>query len=251
MLELRPYQRQSLDALYAYWGEQGGNPLIVIPTGGGKSLVIASLLRELIGNYPTLRIGIVTHVKELIGQDYQELIRYWPQAPAGIYSAGLARRDTRSQILFCGIQSVWNKTAQIGPIDLLIVDEAHLISREASTRYGKFITSLKKRTPDMRIVGHTATPFRLDSGRLDLGDDKLFDKIVYEADLAEMIKAGYLSPLISKATVTEFDLSGVGKRGGECIAGQLEVAVDKDWVTVEAVKEMVAFGADRRAWLAF
>ena len=251
MISLRPYQRESLDALYAYWQGGGGNALICIPTGGGKSLCIATLLSELLKKFPRLRVAMVTHVKELIEQNFKELIRYWPGAPVGIYSAGLNRRDTRSQILFCGIQSVWNKTASIGPVDLLVVDEAHLMSRDDSTRYGKFIAAMRDLTPDMRIVGLTATPYRLDSGHLCKGDGAMFDKIVYEANIGKMIADGYLSPLVSKATVTQFDLSGVGRRGGEFIPGQLEVAVDQDFVTKAAVAEMVAFGANRRAWLAF
>jgi len=139
MIQLRPYQRASIDALYSYWSEGGGNGLIVLPTGAGKSLVLASLVKELLGQYPTLRIGCITHVKELIVQNFQELIRLWPDAPAGIFSAGVGRRDTHSRILFCGIQSVWNKTDVLGKFDVLIVDEAHLIPRNVDTTYGKFI----------------------------------------------------------------------------------------------------------------
>ena len=251
MLDLRPYQREAIDALYSYWSSGGGNGLIVLPTGAGKSLVLAALCQELLQNYQALRIGVVTHVKELIAQNYQELLRLWPSAPAGIYSAGIGRRDTRAQILFCGIQSVWNKVQLLGGFDLLLVDECHLIPRSADTSYGKFISRLKDETPDMRVTGLTATPFRLDSGRLDAGKDRLFDGIVYEANVADLIEAGYLSPLVSKATIQQLDTTGVAKRGGEFVAGALEIAVDKDWITRAAVAEMAQFGADRRAWLAF
>lgn len=250
-LQLRTYQRESLDALYAYWKRGGGNGLVVIPTGGGKSIVIATLVKELLDQYPTLRIGMVTHSKELISQNFMELLKFWPQAPAGIYSAGLNRRDTRAKVLFCGIQSVHNKVDQLGGFDLLLVDEAHLISRNTDTTYGKFIQRLKEDTPDLRIAGFTATPFRLDSGRLDKGKDKLFDKIVYEANVIDLIEQGYLSPLVSKATTTRFDLTGVGKKGGDYIPGALEIAVDKDWITREAVAELVRYGESRQSWLAF
>lgn len=251
MLELRSYQRASIDALYAYWGEGRGNGLLSIPTGGGKSLIVAQLCKEILSDYPSLRIGVVTHVRELIAQNYQELLRLWPQAPAGIYSAGIGRRDARAQILFCGIQSVHNKVQQIGALDLLLIDEVHLVPRNTSTTYCKFILELKHLTPDMRIVGLSATPFRLDSGRLDKGEDKLFDDIVYEANVADLIEQGYLSPLISKATIQQFDTSGVAKRGGEFVPGALEIAVNKDWITKAAAEEMTRYGKDRRAWLAF
>ncbi len=173
-MELRPYQRESIDALYEHWQSGGGNGLIVIPTGGGKSLIIATLLREIMTTWPLMRVGMITHTKELISQNYAELLKVWPQAPAGIYSAGIGRRDTRHPILFCGVQSVWNKTDLIGRFDLLLIDEAHLISRSAGTMYGKFLAALKERQTDFRIVGLTATPYRLDSGRLDKGPDRLF-----------------------------------------------------------------------------
>jgi DNA repair protein RadD len=251
MLQLRQYQSEAVQAVFDYWATGGGNPLIVIPTGGGKSLIIATIVRRLIENWPSMRIGVVTHTKELIAQNYAELIRIWPEAPAGIYSAGLNRRDTRSKILFCGIQSVAKKVKQIGALDVLIVDEAHLIPRSSDTLYGRFIEDLKTETPDMRILGATATPFRLDTGRLESGDSAMFDAIAYEANVSDLIRQGYLSPLISKATAASIDVSNVAKRGGEFIPAALEGAVDQDWITKAAVAETVGYGADRRAWLIF
>jgi DNA repair protein RadD len=250
-LQLRPYQQESIDTLFDYWTAGKGNGLLVLPTGAGKSLVLAELSRRLLKDYPALRIGIVTHVRELIQQNYLELLKLWPQAPAGIYSAGIGRRDARSQILFCGIQSVWNKVDLLGGFDILLVDEAHLIPANTATTYGRFISRLKQDTPDLRVVGLTATPFRLDSGRLDRGAGRMFDDIVYEANVADLIEQGYLSPLISKATAQQLDVSQVPKRGGEYVPGALEVAVDKDWITRAAVDEMARFGQDRKAWLAF
>lgn len=251
MLTLRGYQRESLDALYAYWSKGGGNGLIVLPTGAGKSLVLAALCQELLEGFPNLRIACVTHVKELIAQNFSELLRLWPSASAGIYSAGIGRRDARARILFCGIQSVWNKTRLLGEVDLLLVDEAHLIPRNSATTYNRFIQALRDETPDMRVVGLTASPFRLDSGHLDRGADRLFDKIVYEANVADLIEQGFLSSLTSKATAQQLDVSGVGKRSGEYIPGQLEVAVDKDWIVRAAAQEIARYGQERKSWLAF
>jgi DNA repair protein RadD len=251
MLYPRPYQRQALDALYTYWLKGGVNGLIVLPTGSGKSLILASICKEILARYPSLRIAIATHVRELISQNYKELIALWPEAPAGIYSAGIGRRDRHHQIMLVGIQSVYNKVPLLGGFDILLIDEAHLISRNQATMYGAFINALRAQTPDMRMVGTTATAFRLDSGRLDYGKGRLFDKVVYEAKVTDLIEQGYLSPLLSKATLTQFDISGVQKRGGEFIPGQLEVAVDKDWITKSAAKEIAQLGAGRKSWLAF
>ncbi|MEY9740642.1 superfamily II DNA or RNA helicase [Bradyrhizobium japonicum] len=92
--KLRYYQRDSIDAVYDYWAEKpDGNPLIVIPTGGGKSPVLGTITEEMIGFEPQTRIVMATHVSELIEQNYAELMGLWPFAPAGIFSAGLGRRE--------------------------------------------------------------------------------------------------------------------------------------------------------------
>jgi DNA repair protein RadD len=251
MLQLRPYQRASLDALEASWKRGGRNDLIVLPTGAGKALVIAALVREALAGDPAQRIAIVTHTRELIAQNHQELLAYWPEAPTGLYSAGLGRHEAEAQILFCGIQSVSHRVDEIGARDLVIVDEAHLIPRSAETRYGRFLAALRSLRPDLRVVGLTATPYRLDSGRLDEGRGRVFERIVYEANVGDLIQQAYLSPLVSKATLTALDVSGVGKRGGDYIPSALEAAVNQEWITRAAVEEMVSYGENRRTWLAF
>lgn len=263
MLELRYYQRESLDALYEYWRNDGGNGLIVLPTGAGKALVIAKLIEELLADYPDMRILNVTHSASLVGQNFEEFIKLSPFAPAGIYSAGLNRRDANAQILFCGIQSIWNKVEQLGPIDLVIVDEAHAISRNANTQYGKFFKAVREANPDSRTCGTTATDYRMDSGRLtdELDDDgavdedgnpvkfKLFDDVVYEIGIGELIEKGFLTRLTSARTAAKIDLKGVGTRGGEYIPGQISAAAER--IIEAAVAEDMAISAGRRAGLFF
>jgi DNA repair protein RadD len=79
----------------------------------------------------------VTHVRELIEQNYAELIKLWPQAPAGIYSAGLKKREISAQILFAGIQSIHKHVYDVQQCDLVLIDEAHLIPRSSNTMYRK------------------------------------------------------------------------------------------------------------------
>lgn len=252
MLRLRDYQRASLDALDAAWARGGeAGQLVVLPTGAGKSLVIAALAREALEEAPLTRVAIVTHSRELVAQNLAELQRHWPDAPAGVFSAGLGRREAEAQVLVCSIQSVADRLDAIGPRDLVVVDEAHLIPRAAETRYGRFLAGLAALAPAMRVVGFTATPYRLDSGRLDEGPGRLFSGIAYEADTGDLIRRGYLAPLVSKATLTQLDVTGVGRRGGDYIPGELEAAVNRDWITRAAVSEMAEYGAGRRSWLAF
>lgn len=254
MLTLRPYQEEAVQAVFDYWEAEAGNPLVDLATGLGKSAVLSEIIKRLCEGWPDMRILVVTHVAELIEQSYLELLGMWPFAPAGIYSAGLGRRDRHAQVLFCGIQTVWNKVdelARSGVPDVMLVDEAHLIPANAETMYGKFIADLRTHNPDMKIVGLTATPFRLDSGRLDEGDDRLFDRVVYEYGIGPGVRDGYLAPLSSKPTAAGFDLEGVGRIGGDYNQKKLQAATDKEEVTRAAVDEIVAKGADRKSWLIF
>lgn len=249
MLQLRDYQRASLDALYKFWDEGGGNGLVVLPTGAGKALVIAKMIEELLRDYPDMRIVNVTHSASLVEQNFKEFIGLSPFAPAGIYSASLGQRDAKAQVLFCGIQSVYKRVDQLGDVDLIIVDEAHAISRNSNTQYGKFFEATKDRNPDRRICGTTATDYRMDSGRLTEGDERLFDTVVYEAKLTDLIDEGYLTRLVSHKTTSKIDLKGVGTRGGDYIPGQLSSAAER--IIDDAVAEDMVMSEGRRAALYF
>jgi DNA repair protein RadD len=251
-LSLRPYQRAAIEALYDYFAASAGNPLVVMPTGTGKSLCIAGFTREAIAAYGDTRVLILTHVKELIQQNFMALLRAWPEAPAGIYSAGLSRRDIHAQILFAGIQSIHRHARQVQRCDLVLIDEAHLLGRGDSGMYRSFLTQLNEINAGLlKVVGFTATPYRLDSGMLHEGKDRLFTDIAYQVPVLEMIQQGYLCPVVPKQTTTQLDVGGVGTRGGEFIAKDLEAAVDRDEVTRAAVAEIVQHGDGRGSWLVF
>ena len=252
MTQLRVYQRESVDAVFDYWRDgDAGNPLIDICTGGGKSVVLASLMRELLAGWPLMRILCLVHVRELVAQNYQQLVRAWPQAPAGINSAGLGRRDTDHAILFASIQSVFRNPRRLGRRDLVLVDEAHLLPQGGDGMYRTLIKGLREQCPDLRVLGCTATPYRMDCGRLDRGDDRFFDRIVYSYGIADGINDGFLSPLVAKAMKSEIDVRDVAKRGGEFVAGALEAAADHDDLIRGACDEIERHGVDRRSWLLF
>jgi DNA repair protein RadD len=251
MLTLRPYQNAAISSIYGYFQTNIGNPLVVIPTAGGKSLVMAAFIEGVLKAWPDQRILIVTHVRELIAQNYAEMIGLWPDAPAGIYSAGLGKREAQARILFAGIQSIHRRAQEVGHTDLVLIDEAHLIPGKSSTMYRRFLDSLKEINPALKVIGLTATPFRLDCGMLHEGQNALFTDIAYEAPVRELIDQGYLSPLISKQPVTRLDVSKVGTRAGEFIARDLAAAVDQEAITRAAVAEIMVHGKDRKSWLAF
>jgi DNA repair protein RadD len=249
---LREYQEDALTYLDHYYeNEQGKNALIIMPTGSGKSLVIAEFCRRVIESNPTVRILVVTHVKELIAQNESELKGYWPEAKTGIYSAGLGKRNTTAQILFVGIQSIYNKAFSLNKTDIIVCDECHLIPRDSQTRYGRFLADMLKANPNTVVVGLTATPYRMDSGLLHEGDDALFDGIAYCCEMKRLIAEGWLVPVISKGGVAKINLEHVHLLAGEYKADELARAADDPELIRRAVAEMVTYGHDRKAWLVF
>lgn len=251
MINLRPYQAESIQAIYDYWANDGGNPLIELATGLGKSVVIAELMRGMLESYPDMRLLMLVHVRELVEQNYKALKRLWPEAPAGVYSAGLNLRQSTARIVCASIQSVFRKPKIIGPRDLILIDEAHLVPHAGEGMYQALLAGLREQTPDLRVVGLTATPFRLDSGRLDHGDDRLFDRIVYSYDVGDGIEGGWLSPLRSRLANVQIDVTNVPRRGAEFVSGHLERAADQDALVQAAADELLRLGAERKSWLIF
>jgi len=251
-LTLRPYQEDAINGLYDYWSDGRGNdPLIVAPTGAGKSLILAKLVEDALG-FTGTRILMLTHVKELIEQNAQELIGILPNVDLGFYSASLGQKRLDRQVTFAGIQSIWERAPDmIPPPDLVIIDEAHLVPKNTTTRYGKFLNDLRVCNPEVKIVGLTATPYRLDSGYLHKGKGAIFDGIAYDIPVGMLMDEGYLAPLVSKGAKAQIDLTNVGKRGGEFIESQLALAASNPELVQATVEEIVRFGEDRKSWLIF
>lgn len=250
-LHLRDYQQAAVESVYRHFGEREDNALVVMPTGSGKSPTLCTFLKGAIDQYPDTRIVVLSHVAELVEQSYKTLLRIWPSAPASIYSAGLGKKDLRGQIVFASIQSIYKQSYKLQRVDLIIVDEAQLIPPSGDGMYRKFLNDLQQINPYVKAVGFTATPWRTSSGLLTDGDNPFFGSICYEIGIGELIEQGYLCPPVSKAMTTRFDTSKVATRGGEFVSKDLAEAVDREALTAAAVEEIVAYGQDRRAWLAF
>lgn len=249
-MQLRPYQRAAVDSAWDYLRAQPGNPCIVLPTGAGKTIVLAELIREALTQWPGTRICVLAHVRELVAQNADKLQRYWPEAPLGIYSASLKRRDRFEPVIFASIQSVAKKAAQLGRFDLLLIDEAHRVPLRAEGQYREFIEGCRQFNPRLRIAGLTATPYRLGGGPV-CGPDYILNEIAYEARVGDLIREGYLTRLVSKAGIARADLTGVQVRQGEYARGQLEQACNVAEVVEAACDEIVALCAARRAWIVF
>jgi DNA repair protein RadD len=250
-MELRPYQAEALQALDAYWEAGGGHPLVAMATATGKSVLIAKLITDIAARYPNLRVLVLVHVRELLEQNLEHLLQVWPGVPVGINSAGLGQRDWRSPIVLANIQSVSRTPQRLGRRDLIIIDEAHLVPHAGDGMYRSTIDGLRELEPALRVCGFTATPYRLDSGKLVEGDGKIFDDVVYEYGIGEGSRDGWLSPLTSKATAASIDVSAVAVRGGEFVASALEDAANDTAVVNAAVSEIITRGHDRESWLLF
>lgn len=254
MFTLRAYQEECVTALFDYFDSHPtGNPLIALPPGAGKSLVIAEFCRRALTWYPTTRILNIVHVKELIAQTHKKIVDLWPTAPAGIYSAGLNRRDVGFPITFAGIASIAPRIADFGHIDLVIIDEADMVSHKEETQYRRALEALRSVNPAVRVIGLTATPFRLGLGLIT--DGGVFTDIVVDYCTFDkfngLVDDGFLCPLIPRRTDTELSVEGVHIQGDEFVQSELQDACNKDAVTRAALMEAAQLAHDRQHWLVF
>lgn len=250
-MQLRDYQAEAIKSTFDWFSGGGGNPLIVAPTGAGKSVILSELIRQAVQGYPGTRVMCLAHVKELIEQNASALLRLWLDAPLGIYSAGMNSRNTAQDVIFAGIQSVGKRAKEFGFIDLVIIDECHLVSRNGNTLYRKFLADLADVNPDLKVIGLSATPFRLDSGRLDMGKDAMFDGIAYDIPIPMLVERGYLAPLVSKRPSFVMETKGLHTRGGDFIEAEMNARFNTMEATKAAVEEICRLGHDRKSWLLF
>jgi DNA repair protein RadD len=193
---------------------------------------------------------MLTHVKELIEQNAARMLEHWPDAPRGIYSSGMGLRQLGNPITFAGIQSVRKRGSEIGHIDIIIIDECHLVGHKTEGGYRTLIDVLTSINPNLWVVGLTATPYRLGHGVIT---DKpaIFDELLQSIDIPELVHKEFLAKLRSKKTEAELDTSSVHKRGGEFIESELQAAVDTADQNQRVVDEVIRLAGDRRSWLFF
>lgn len=248
--EPREYQTRTLEMLYAWLSQNNGNLCVSLPTGSGKSVVIAELCRQAVQQWPETRILMLTRSMELISQNAQKLRTIWPGAPMGIYSASVGQRVLGEPITIGGPLSIVRVLDKIGHCDLLIVDEAHDISHKDEGSYRKIIDHLLGINSNMRVIGFTASPFRLGHG-LITDKPAIFDAIIEPVSIEELIFKEYLSVLRSKVTSFKLSTEGVHKRGGEFVESELQEAVDTEENNAKMVQEVIARSEGRKSWMFF
>ena len=255
---LRSYQERVLTCLYNWWVAHPGNaetPLLVLPTGAGKSIVIAELARLLFDTWPEShpRTIVIVPSKELAEQNADKLVRLLPaHRSVGYYSASLGRKAPDADVIVATIGSIYRDAHLLGNIKCVVIDEAHLVNPDGKEagRYRQFLGDLGKYC-QFRVVGLTATPFRGNGVWLTDGDDPLFTGVAATVEVKELIDANYLAPLVRPIDIigTRIDTSGIRTTSGDYNLADLAARVD-DYLPGVA-DEAVRLAAGRRKWLAF
>lgn len=263
MIHARPYQLSCVDAGFNYYIQGNrGNQLWCLPTGTGKSLIPAFFMQRAMTQWPDQRMLLLTHVKELIQQNHKALKLVWPTAPSSIYSAGLGKKEGHAPIVLGGIGSVVNNISAIGKRDLLFIDEAHLLAPSDSSMYQRAIAELMQYNPALKVIGLTATPFRMGQGRLTdpvykngVPEPSLFTDISFDLTGVDafnsLIDDYYLSPLVPKRTDSVIDVSDVRQLSNDFNQKQLNETVEAQGITGKALTEAYDLCTDRKSWIVF
>ncbi|CAN5435141.1 DEAD/DEAH box helicase [soil metagenome] len=246
----REYQTAAIGAIEHHLQNKDGNPCVELPTGSGKTPVMAWTARRWMTSGHPCRIIVVAHVKELLEQGVEKMHEVWPEAPTGIYCAGLGRKDMKAKITYASIQSIAKKAYNFDPWDVIFVDEAHRIPLAVETQYRSFIKSCRLMNPDVRVVGFTATPYRMTGGPI-CGPGYVLNEICYRANVGDLIDQGYLCRLSTKITEIEADAASLHIRNGDYITGESEAMMNDSGFVNAAVDESLARSLGRRALIYF
>lgn len=284
MYQLRPYQQEAVDATINHFKASASSAVIVLPTGAGKSLVIAELAKIANG-----KILVLTHVKELVEQNHQKYESYGLKA--GIFSAGLKRKEVQHAVTFASVQSVApNLDSFKDTYSLLIIDECHRVAniqddiqseaqhpklekpiheepihnpKKKHNQYQKVIAALQTNNPKLKILGLTATPYRLDFGWIyryhyygffRSESTCPFEACIYELPLRYMIKNQFLTPpkMVNAAT-THYDFSHLqATANGEYKANDInQLLTQYPRVTKAICQQIVEQATDKQGVMVF
>ena len=244
----RGYQEKGTEVLKSYLKFPHRHPLFAVPTGGGKSLMIADAIKAIKEFNPDAKIVAISHVMEILDQNRTRIEAHLGRN-IGVVSSGLGLRRM-DDVMVAGIQSVWRIAEKFKDYTHIIIDEAHSISKTEGTMYQTFFDAC----PKAQRIGYTATPFRLGDGYI-YGKDKQFTELAYDLTTSQAFvnlqTQGYLCKLTSKGTATKLDVDGLKVLAGDFSEKEMSRKFDKLQITNKAVDEIILKGADRKKWLIF
>jgi DNA repair protein RadD len=261
MYQLRPYQQQAVDAVIQYFRRRSEPAVLVLPTGAGKSLVIAELARKAKG-----RVLVLAHVKELVAQNHgkYQALGLQEGLQADLFSAGLGQKENLRRVVFGSIQSVARNLPRFSePVSLVIIDECHRVGEEEDSQYHQLIGHLKSHNPALKILGLTATPYRLGlgyiynyhyRGMVRTTEPRFFADCIFELPLRQMIKQGYLTPpRLIDAPAVHYDFSRLLPReNGLFSDADIERELKRQTrVTPHIVRQIIEYAQDRQGVMIF
>ena len=241
--------------------KQEFDPVSVMPTGSGKSVVICLTSDEFLSERPRKKILVLSHVDKILDQNYRKLCEYFDQDFVGLYSAGLGRKEL-NKITVAGIHSVYKKPELFNDIGLIVIDECHLVNSVSDSEgmYRKFIKELKNNSQDrIPVWGLTATPFRTGQGYIykQYKDyNPLFNKLSYDLSSYEnynrLIDEGYLVPLIPAPVDYVMDVDGIPKSAGDFVIDALVDRFNREEITQKIVLNTIKYAKNKyKKWLFF
>lgn len=248
-MKLRSYQADAVSAVIAYWQQGGGNPVVEIPTGGGKSPILSAIATHIRREW-NCRVLVVTHRAELVQQNANTIARMSPGERVGVWSASVGTKQ-RADIMSVQLQSI-RADFDVSGVGLVIVDECHLVSADTSSMYGRLFSRVLAQNPDARIMGLSATPFRGNKMTPIVGDGCTFDSIVYRIGVRQLIDDGYLSPVVAGMPSRQVSADGIKIIAGEYSEREVAAKFDTQDVNDAAcgdVAELLLSGARRSALL--
>lgn len=255
--ELRPYQKDCLDAIIEAIPLQE-HILVQAATGAGKTIIFCKLIETLLTDWPHIRIGILAHRRELITQAQDKLLKVWSKAPIGVACASTGMTvDTEKPVVIGSVQTLMGRIDYTAPFDIVIVDECHRIPPiNKKSQYQQWLAAMKQYNPKVRILGFTATPYRLGHGYIygtvkRPDHDNLFDSLNYRIGISELQQQGYLCAYRAKeAKNISQDLKKVKVAGDYNTADLAEVMSRSEHVG-SAVRAMEKYAGERKRIVVF
>ncbi len=257
MYTLRPYQADSVKAVIHYFRKHSTPAVIVLPTGAGKSLVIAELARLAKG-----RVLVMAHVKELVEQNHAKYEGY--DLKGSIFSAGLGRKETDQQVVFASVQSVVrNLDSFKNQFSLLVIDECHRVPDDKNSSYQKVISHLRELNPGIKVLGLTATPYRLGMGwiyqyhtrgQVRTEEPRFFRDCIFELPIRYLLDENFLTPArMMDAPVLSYDFSQLKPAStGRYKETEMDMVIDKaKRATPQIVDQIIQYADERHGVMIF
>jgi DNA repair protein RadD len=234
-MELRPYQIEARDAVWEALFESN-TALLVLSTGTGKTETIFGFCLKALEARPDIKILFAVNRVSLVEQTLKRAADVIPDV--GAYCGSLNVKDDKP-FTIASVQSIYKKK-ELPKYDLIIFDEAHRINTTEGSQYQNIIS----RSPQAKIVGMTATPFRNDG--YIYGPDKLFSKIHYSHGLDWAIDNGWLVVPSLKHVDKQFDTSKLRTRMGDFDSSQVAKLTNNENFVREQVQDALSRSKDRK-----